>query len=425
MKLYFLAIEILIVFFFLFMIVKKKQLSVVYFLPFLFSRSVITSTLPASVNYLIITLTVFYFMFYNLTFVKKNFFTILISFYFIILLLNTDDFEKIRPYLFGSITLFLMIGIIPEIYKNYSESVVFDELANASILVLLIFCTNSLFSTFYNYNPNQMYGINSGVLYGNIVHSDFHVLPLAIFIVFRKALRDKNLFYLLVYLITIFITILTFRRTVMALSILGSIICIYEFMSFQNIRKMFILILSLSVVLILVVFSTGFLDVFWERYELRNLENRDIESELRYQELGLVYKDLFVHYDYSPWFGYKLFQFGGQNYGKGIFGHRPLHTDLMVLIHSSGLLGLLLYTMMVGYAFITVWFRLKAKKDFIQFLFVFLVFAVFFGSGRFTNTASSLIIYFVLFIPFSKNKKFFYHPRHNSNYIKENHLLNS
>jgi hypothetical protein len=403
MKLYFLIVEVFSFLLMLYVVLNKRQLSVVYLPVFYFSMEIIDPILPALISYFFIAFLIFYFFIFNLPFMTKNFFSVIILGYFSVLLINVTDINMIRPFFFGVLVLFLLIGILPEIYKKYNQDVVSNEVNRACFLILTLFVSNTVFSTIYNFNPHLMYGISSGVVFGNLIHADFHILPLALYILLKSAIREKNIIFYTTFFLALILTLLTFRRTVMVLSLIGSLLVIIEMVSFENIRKMTTLILVFGILGLVVVKQTGFLDIFWERYQLRNLENRDLESELRYVELGLVYEDLFIHYDYSPWFGYGLFQLSGKNYGKGILGDRPIHTDLMALIHSSGIIGLSLYIFMVGYAFLSVWVRTHGRENFIQYFYVLLVFMVFFATGRYTNIGSSLIIYIVLFLPIAKS----------------------
>src|SRR5690606_19079263 len=96
--------------------------------------------------------------------------------------------------------------------------------------------------------------------------------------------------------------------------------------------------------------NTSFLDLFSERYELRDLDNRELGEEKRFLEYELIYSDMFVYQDYSPWLGYGLFDSGG-NYGKGILGTRTLHADITSILHSFGFIGLTLYLLMFVTAF--------------------------------------------------------------------------
>ena len=89
-------------------------------------------------------------------------------------------------------------------------------------------------------------------------------------------------------------------------------------------------------------------DVLFKQLELRShvfveQQGLDIESETRYEESIAVWRErietsrpgLFI-------FGDHLFNSAG-HYDNGIHGDRPLHLDLTVMLHGSGLLGLLLY----------------------------------------------------------------------------------
>ncbi|UJP64909.1 O-antigen ligase family protein [Mongoliitalea daihaiensis] len=399
MNFYFLFLEIVGFCLVLYALITKGELSAIFLLAYLFIGSVINSVLPASINYLFLTSLISFYVFKNLPFILKNTFTIIISLYYVLLLYNVDDFVRVRPYFFGVIVLFLLIGVLPEIYAKYDRGSIEKILFAVCILVLIVFISNSLVSTIFNYNPHVMYGITSGILYGNLIHADFHILPLVMFFVLKITIRRRNIFYLTVFFISLFFILLTFRRTVMLLTIIGSFIAFFQEVSLSDLKKIsFILLVSIFGGLVIVE-KTGFIDVFWERYQLRNLDDRDLEGEQRVLELGLVYNDLFNSFDYSPWTGFGLFQLSGENYGKGKFGTRPLHTDPMVLVHSSGVIGLLLYLLMVAYAFLSVLFVIRNQKDLISFFYILLVFLVFFFTGRFTNTASSLIIYLILYLP--------------------------
>ncbi|WP_234860258.1 O-antigen ligase family protein [Mariniradius sediminis] len=298
------------------------------------------------------------------------------------------------------VTLFLLIGVIPEIYKKYPRDVVFKEVSFSAILILVLFIVNALFSTLFKFNPGMMYGISGGVLFGKIIFANFNIMPLACYVVFQRAIKDKKPLYLLVFLITVFLVLLSLRRTVMLLTILGAFVSLVNLVEFKNLKKLLGLVGVISIVTLVVITSTGFLGMLKERYELRNLDDKSLEEEQRIQEIGLVYNDLFVYYDYNPWFGFRLFDAKG-NYGKGVFGDRNLHTDLTVLVHSGGFFGLFLYLSMVCTVFLSVWRRTSTKFDYMQFFFILLVFSIFFVTGRFNNVQSSIMIYLILCLPFA------------------------
>lgn len=406
MNVFFLLLEFSTLLFIGYTVVFKKELSIVY-LPFLFfSNSVYVPALPHSFYYVFISFIILYFAIFNLPFVIKNIFAVFFILYILILLTYSTDILLIRPALFFVTWLFLLIPIIPEIFQKFSRNEIVEELSKCSFMILVVFIVNTGLSTKFTYAPVEMYGINSGILFGNLTFTDFNVLAFATYMVLRKATKDKKNLYLMVYMIAMFLILLSMRRTVMVLSVLGSMVVIFELLDFENIKKFIVYGFIITVISLIVVFSTGFLDAFWERYEKRGLENRSLSEENRMMEFDLVYKDMFVFFDYSPWFGYELFQSGG-NYGKGVFGTRSLHTDLTSIVHSSGFLGLFLYLMMVGVAFRQAWQKTYSKSQYYHFAFCCIAFGIYTITGRYTTLSSSVFFYLLLFLSASKPRMAF------------------
>jgi len=403
MNVFFLLLEFSTLLFIGYTVMFKKELSVVY-LPFLFfSNTVYVPALPYLFYYLVISLIILYYAVFNLPFVIKNIFAVFSILYILILLTNSKDIIAIRPALFFVIWLFLLIPIIPEIFQKFSRNEIMEELSKCGLLILIVFIVNTVLSTKFSYVPVEMYGINSGILFGNVTFTDFNVLVFATYIVLRKAIKDKKNLYLIAYLLAMFLILLSMRRTVMFLSVLGSLIVIFQLLDFQNIKKFIIYGVIILCISLVVVFYTGFLNAFWERYEKRGLDNRPLNEENRLLEFDLVYKDLFVFFDYSPWFGYELFQSEG-NYGKGVFGTRTLHTDLTSIVHSSGFLGLFLYLMMVTIAFRQAWHKTKTQSEYYHFAFCLIAFIIYTITGRYTTLSSSVFFYLILYLVLSKPK---------------------
>jgi O-antigen ligase len=112
---------------------------------------------------------------------------------------------------------------------------------------------------------------------------------------------------------------------------------------------------------------------------------------------------MLVYHTYSPWTGFGLFNSAG-NYGQGILGDRSLHGDIPSLLHSSGLIGLTLYLFMAGTAF---WQAIRKTKRFQNVLIVLFCAGSFFVytiTGRYTETAASLLIFLILLLPLAKNE---------------------
>jgi hypothetical protein len=166
--------------------------------------------------------------------------------------------------------------------------------------------------------------------------------------------------------------------------------------------KKFIFLGSLIALIGFLVYSnTGFGNQFKERYELRQLNERALESEPRFAEYELIYKDMFVYNVYSPLIGFEIFN-SASNYGKGVFELRTLHGDLPSIAHSSGIIGLILYFLMIITAFKSSLgaASLAIDKSIIFFSAVaFLVFAI---TGRFTEGGSMLLIFLLLMLPLAQ-----------------------
>jgi O-antigen ligase len=401
MNVFFTFLELSTILFIGVQLLRKGALSVVYLPLFLFVNMVVESSIPTSVNQLILMGLMAYYFVYHIPFITKNIFTILISFYFL-LLYTLEPGNQHRTVIIQVISLFLLIGIIPEIYKKYSRSEIFDELSLSGFLILLAFILNTVFSSLFKYNPEMMYGISGGVLFGKISQARFNIIPLACFIVFKRAIENRNILYFAAFIIAVFLILLSMRRTVMLLSVLGSLILVFSLVDFKNLKKLILISFLLGSVSLIVAFNTGFLDTFKERYELRKLDDRDLKEEGRFAEIFLVYKDLFVYYDYDPWFGYGLFD-SSSNYGKGEFGSRPLHTDLTVIIHSAGFFGLFLYLAMISIAFYIAWQKTSSKLDKLQYLFILVSFIVYFITGRFTMVNGPILLFLILFLPLGRN----------------------
>jgi hypothetical protein len=410
MKEFFLLVEFALPIMIIYWIVKKQSLIVIYVPFIMFSYHIIEQRLPGFFQYLIIGGILLYLVIFNIPFLRQNPFSIIIFLYFLFLLKNIEvDFKTIRPYFMNVSWLFLGIALLPQIFKRYPRERIFYELSTAAFLVMLIFSINTGLSTILKYNPRAIYGITSGILFGNVSNDYYNIFPLALFLILRRGIRDKNVLYLGIYFVSIFLVLLTLRRTVMALSVIGTILVMIELLDFKKIKQFLAYGIITILITVVVISNTSFLPQFIERYERRDLDNRALEGEGRVMEFDLIYKDLFVYYDYDPWFGYRLDDSKG-NYGKRIFGDRSLHTDFAHLIHSSGIFGLFLYLMMISIAFYSVWKRISTKDEFLQFMFIGLCFGVYFINGRYITANAMLMMFAILFLPFAAQ---------DSNFIKK------
>jgi hypothetical protein len=404
MSFFFLLVEAFIYGFALYLLLVKKELALIYLPVLFFAEILIIPVAPAMGFYGTISLLLGIILYRNSFFFRNNVFAILLSIYFLLLLPQSSDVVLIRPYIFGVIWLFLAIPLVGAVYRKYSRDDIFRELSQAAVLILGLFVANVLVSSVFKYSPFAMYGITSGVLYGNLYAADFNVLPIAVFLTALSLLKQKNLPRFLLLALALVFIMLTLRRSVMGLSAAGVVFAFAISMTQENMKKVFVFG-TLAVLLgFLIYSSTGFMSQFNERYELRNLENRELEEEKRFIEYELLYLDMFVFKDYSPVFGYELFNSWG-HYGRGVLGDRSLHSDLTNITHSSGLLGLTLYLLMVATAFRQALKKANSSREKLITFFAGLIFMVFTTTGRYTETGYMLMIFLVAQLPLAPERR--------------------
>lgn len=376
----------------------------IFYLPVLFFvEKIVDTPSPAFLFYVMISAIVVLIAIRNGFVFRNNIWALLLIVYFLILLTNSSNLELIRPYIFSVIWLFILIPLIPGVYKKFPAAVIFKELSTAAFLILVLFIANALVSSFYKYSPTEMYGFTSGILFGNLWAAAFNTLAIALFIVFLRGISERKLFYLIVSVVSFVFIMLTLRRTVMALSALGILVALLTLMTQRKAKMVFITGCMMVVTGYLIYNNTDFLQEFKERVEQRKLDERDLAEEKRFIEYSLLYDDMFVYHAYSPWFGYELFNSGG-NYGKGVLAERSLHGDIPNLLHSSGLIGVLLYLLMMGTAFWQAIREAKRYQDKLIVLFCALSFLVYTITGRYTEIAATLLLFLVLMLPLAKNE---------------------
>jgi len=300
--------------------------------------------------------------------------------------------------------LFAAVALIPAVYKKHPAEVIYKELSQAALLILIIFIMNSMAATVYKFAPAEMYGIKSGILYGNLYAAAFNTLPLAIFIVLNRGINERKLLYLAVAMVSFFLVLLSLRRTVMGLSALALLINLMTMLTRQKAKVLLVALGVLGAIGYFIYNETDFMSEFKQRVELRKLDDRDLTEEKRFLEYDLLYTDMFVYHAYSPWTGYDLFNSAG-NYGNGILGDRSLHGDLTNIAHSSGLIGVTLYLLMMGTAFLQSFRASGTYHEKLIILFCCATFMAYTGSGRYTEGAATVLQMLVLMLPVAKQEE--------------------
>ena len=387
-----------------YVIVKKGEFSILYLPVLFFVEKVVSDISPAFLHYGLLTLIIVLQMIRNKSFIRQNIWAVLLIIYFLLLMNRSNNLVEIRPFVFSALWIFSSVPIISAIYKKHSSEVIYRELSQAALLILIIFIMNSMAATAYKYTPAEMYGIKSGVLYGNLYAASFNTLPFAIFVVFNRGINGRKMLYLGVAIISFLLVMLSLRRTVMSLSALAILINLMTMLTREKAKVLIMGLVLLGVIGYIVVSQTDFLGEFNERVALRKLDDRELAEEKRFEEYDLLYNDMFVYNAYSPWFGYDLFNSNG-NYGKGILGDRSLHGDLTNIAHSSGLIGVALYLLMMGTAFLQSFRASNTYQEKLIILFCCATFLAYTGSGRYTECAASVLQILVLMLPVSKQEE--------------------
>jgi hypothetical protein len=409
MKFFFTIIDVLLPLSIVFLIFKKGSLSIIYIPFFYFVFSIMEKSKIISFYQLLFIVLLLFYCFFNLMYLKRNlFYSILLGYFLFLIFLIGDIFTiaVFKEYVWnisGLLWVFTAGVLAPEIFKNYDRKKIFNELSFSSLLLLSFFIINSVLATLFKYFPDNQYGFTSGISFGHVGISLYSVIPLAIYLVFRKGVLEKNSIYFFVSLASLFLVMLTLRRTAMAFSVLACLTVMVELLNFNQIKQFALYAFIFALSATIVFKATGFSDQLFERIEKRSLKGRDIEEEGRYIEFSLVFKDLFVYYDYDPWFGYGIFSSHG-NYGKRILGNRPLHSDINYFIHGSGFTGLFLYLCTISLIFIHSWQRCKSREDKLLFAFISVYFLASFLLGWSKRPLTPVLLFMMLSLPYAKSE---------------------
>lgn len=158
---------------------------------------------------------------------------------------------------------------------------------------------------------------------------------------------------------------------------------------------------GVSATVLLFAVLTASHEQLFERLDARFAGRQIVDMEAgRFTDHVMVYEDLFVQKRYSPLLGYEFFNAPG-NYGGGVFGDRNLHADAAVITHASGLIGLLLYFLMVLKTFRMSWKCCSDYADRYIWIFCLLAFVIFSITGRITNTGYAILLFTLLLLPLS------------------------
>ncbi len=371
---------------------------IIYIPVILFSYSLINPSFSAFIYYGTLSFLVLYCIACNSSFYRNNIYAVILVIYLLLLLYKSSDLESVRSAIYPVSWVFISIPLIYAVFKKYDEQRIMHEVGNAAIFILGLFLLNVAVSSIYKYSPNEMYGITSGILYGNLFGANFNILSVALFIAFLRFLDKRRFLYFLILIVSFAVLLLSLRRSVMLVGTVGFVIALLSFLAQKQAKKFVVFSCLLMGFGYFIYTNTSFMDLFKERYEMRNLNDRPLDEEKRFFEYELVYKDMFVYKDYSPWLGYELFKSAG-HYGKGVFEERSLHGDLPNMAHSSGLIGVVLYLLTIVTAFLNSYKLARTKLDKLILVFFIVAFTTFTITGRYTESSAMIFMFILLNLP--------------------------
>ena len=266
----------------------------------------------------------------------------------------------------------------------------------------MIFFANVVLSTYFKFNPYAMYGISTGIMYGNLYATDFNIIGIAIFILLLYSLKNIKIFNLALVAINIAFIVLSMRRSVLGITVIGMGIVAVIYL-IQNPKKILLFCGFALIAGVIVITRTNVLTSVSERYELRNLEERNLNEEARYFEYDMLYNDIVKYKRYSGWIGFDLFNSPG-NYGDGRFYERSLHGDIPSILHSSGIIGVLLYLLMIASAFYKSFKATTSGNEKLIVLFCIITFITYCLTGRYTQVGTMLLLFLVAQLPLAKEE---------------------
>ena len=270
--------------------------------------------------------------------IEKTRYNIALLFYLLLLLiacLQTTDLREslIDGFLKVSLSLFMIpIGIKLGKTKNV-------RITKSLYWVIFILIINYVFSQIYKigvstYHEDSFYQGGASVTAPIIIGS--------ILLVFLNAFNTKRLVYgkllnIILISIAVFIILISMKRGAILGFFVGTLIYLIV-----SPKKSGTLLRLVVVGFTLFIFSNQFSDTLQQRFEARSTEKNEIQNENRYKETFYVIEELSNSDFFSVLFGNEAFN--SSKVMKKYFGRgRMLHVDYNILLHGTGIVGLIFY----------------------------------------------------------------------------------
>lgn len=229
------------------------------------------------------------------------------------------------------------------LFDTQSRIVKFSKLLYACVL---LFCINFIIANVLHLGGSR-YGVENGIDTGNLFDNALYTNVIAL--IFTPILFEdrKNIAYKITILcICIIITIVCFKRTVIAclfavavIYIVGTYYIKYKYGETNEEPILSKKIKTLALVAIFAV-STFFYPIFLNQLAAREERlNANVESEGRVQEFIYICDDILQTDDLQKCLlGKETFNTVG-TYAHGLFGNRMIHEDYGIVLNGLGVIG--------------------------------------------------------------------------------------
>lgn len=292
---------------------------------------------------LLLFLFFFIYLYSNVIYIDKIYkcFLIFFAYSFTVSMLNTSN---ILITISGNLSIFISSSYYIISYNIFNSYKDFKKFAFWIYTIPLLFIINFIIFTGFNIG-HSVYGVESAIKAGDLHHSRLYAGSLVILLSFVLLKYSKNKFrdiFLLTSLLIILI--LSLRRTAIIIILSSLVIFIFSYKKIQALK----LIIGFSLLLILTypLYKNPLNNILEARGQRVIVDEETLEEESRFREIQAVSIMIFSFTDlnYSLFGTEYLNSFGTYSLPNMPFPDtRILHTDYAVLLHGTGIIGLLIY----------------------------------------------------------------------------------
>ena len=284
---------------------------------------------------ILLVIILIYLIYFGLEKTKLNVFLMFYFFYLLILTLLTSDLSE--SLIDGFLKMFVSIMMIPIGIKiGKFKGVNFIKPLN---IVLFIFIINYIISQIFKVGFS-VYHEDSFYLGGASVTAPIIIAIVLLVLVNgfnTNRLKSSKIIATLMISIGVFIILISLKRGAIISFIIG--VMSYLMVSPRKIKTSFRFFIILFGLLII---SSQFIETLQNRIDSRTTERNQIQNENRYKETFYVFEEIENSNIVNILFGNEAFN--SKVVMKKHFGReRQLHVDYNILLHGTGIIGIILY----------------------------------------------------------------------------------